>query len=138
MKYNRYQLEWDVINGAIALKENATDEELSKLCEENLDPFSGIQCIYGQATGWCHSSRAIELINKCAVRFIANNALDDIEVGGMAAIKKVLNKTDKVVHYNATNSMRYFSPTETYIGLHDANIAALVAFLKNQTQTLEL
>ena len=46
------------------LKENATPEEIAKLKFDTFNHANGQECIYGQMTGSCISSRAKELYSK--------------------------------------------------------------------------
>lgn len=62
-----------VIEEATALRENATQREKDRLNFINLDPEHFERCIYGQMTGSCYNSRAIELIQKSASKVYNNN-----------------------------------------------------------------
>lgn len=57
-----YQL---AVKEAYKLHEFTTSEEKKRLFASRVDSRSQSNCIYGQLTGFCHSRRAIELMNKC-------------------------------------------------------------------------
>ena len=128
MDYDFDQLIWDTTNEAILLKLHATRRELSRLDFEMCDGLNAFRCIYGQLTGYCFSERALKLIQKCATVFFCSFDLnfDNID---KASIKKSLH---------CSGEIRYYSAIEMYAAHPLANMPALVAFLKNQTQTLDI
>jgi hypothetical protein len=121
------------------LKKHATKEELSNLDLEALDPCDEKVCIYGLATGDCNSARAQELIKKCATQVYEVAGLSrDFDLNG------VLNGKPYDIekkHSNDTRSKHYQSPIEMLIYENNGGKQAqrkLIAFLKDETQTLEL
>ena len=141
MKYKTIEdLEWDVINEAIALKQHATKEELDRLDFITVNAYSIVSCIYGQMTGSCHSDRAIELINKCAVSFIATSfplGLGDVQ-GINDFCNNIIPNSDEAKAHNINGRTRYFSPIEVYIVLANSNKKALIDFLQGKTKSLNL
>jgi hypothetical protein len=117
--YTFEQLKEDVRKEAEALKVHATKEERERLDIEMLNPNQITKCVYGLATGSCMSERAIELITKCAPVYYTTRLINNIEV---------------VHSYNDSR----WSPIEVYIQQDEANNANLIAFLRGETETLEL
>jgi hypothetical protein len=139
--YTFEQLKEDVRKEAEALKIHATKEERERLCLKLLDPEHKERCYYGLMTGNCDSDRAIQLIELCACRYIKDNAISFIAKQGFERIQRCVNG-DKVD--NLFKSRReffsdgHFSAIEAYILLPEANNASLIAFLRGETETLEL
>jgi hypothetical protein len=99
---------------------HATKEELGRLDFEVLDPNHPERCIFGLMTGECDSDRASELIQLCTKVFLKNkDCSDEIEV------------TDKFKKWK-------WSPIEVYIMRPEARNENLIAFLKGETDNLEL
>jgi hypothetical protein len=118
---------------AINLKQRATKEELQKLSFEELSPMDETRCVYGQMTGDCYNERAVELIVGCCPRVYKVSTrwggLDpEAELNGVPVV------TDK-------RCVSYHSAIEMIIVKENGGIDAqekLIAFLKDETQTLEL
>jgi hypothetical protein len=120
MTYTFDQLKEDVRKEAEALRVHATSEELGRLDFEKLRPDNVTMCIYGQMTGNCDSPRATELITTCTRTYIeSTSSLNDME----------LNKTFADFRW---------SPIEFYILQRGSKNANLIAYLKGETETLEL
>lgn len=119
MTYTFEQLKEDVRKEAEALRVHATSEERAKLDMELLDPEHVCKCVYGLMCGECDNKRAIELIDHCAPGYYA---LEDDE----------FVPSDKGVISNR------WSPIEVYIKLPEARNANLIAYLRGETETLEL
>ena len=129
-----YELEQLVKEEAANLKQNATSEELGNLDMERLDTDSPIKCIYGLCTGSCFSKRANELIVNSAKR-VYNHGPDGAELFRGVT----LNGAPKPAE---GRDRHYWSPIEYFIVLEAendkrSNIEALVAYLKDETSTLE-
>jgi hypothetical protein len=118
--YTFDQLKEDVRKEAEALRVHATQEERGRLDINQLDPANIRMCVYGLCTGNCESPRATNLIIKCApVYLTSESAFGD------------MNTTSEYKGY-------HYSPIEYYIGLPEAKNANLIAFLRGETETLEL
>lgn len=120
MTYTFDQLKEDVKKEAEALRVNATAEELGRLDFDRLNPNSATRCIYGQMTHECDSPRATELITKCTKTYI--EAASDIHR---------IKLNEKFAEFR-------WSPIEFYILQDDARNANLIAYLRGETETLEL
>lgn len=118
--YTFDQLKEDVRKEAEALRVHATKEELSRLDNETLDPSDIHLCVYGMCTGNCESSRASQLIKKCAPIYISSESDPD--------------HMKTVIEFRAY----HWSPIEYYIGHPDATNKSLIAYLRGETETLEL
>lgn len=121
-----------VTQEALALKVKATRKELSKLNINQLNPISANQCIYGQMTGFCYGPRATELIVSCCARVFKSEkgALQDFDIDNLNGAPEPDKRSD------------YYSAIETFIicpaNKYNGNNAALVAFLRAETDTLTL
>jgi hypothetical protein len=141
--YTFDQLKEDVRKEAEALRIHATKEERGCLDFDNLDPEVYDECIYGQMTGDCNSIRGIQLIENCAVRYIKDGDLIEIVQDGFERIKKYVNgeKVENLFKkrngYGSWEDIHY-SAIEAYILLPEARNANLIAFLRGETETLEL
>ncbi len=119
-----------VIAEATKLKKNATKNELHSLDISILDTTSVNQCIYGQMTGNCFTSRATELIELSCEKVFKR-------IFHMEKITGELNGSPKGEH-----RCFYWSPIELFIDSKrnrtNGNNKRLVDFLKDETQTLKL
>lgn len=122
MTYTFDQLKEDVRKEAEALRVHATKEELGRLSIELLNPHHVSKCVYGLMTGACDSDRAIDLISLCAPTMYKGGDDELLPVGKAAA--------SMIPHY--------YSPIEGYILEPEARNANLIAFLKGETDNLEL
>jgi hypothetical protein len=138
--YTFKQLKEDVRKEAEALKIHATKEERGKLNIKRLQPETRYGCIYGGMTGDCDSDRAIELISKCACRFIVDNSFTEIEEEGFERIRKKVNgvKVDDLQDKRHGSKQAHYSAIEAYILLPDAKNTNLIAYLRGETEMLEL
>jgi len=107
---------------AARLREFATVEERGRLDIKKLDWGDSKICFYGLLTGNCFSERARELLNLCAVPF------------SFTLTEYIEPKHASFRHPNA----RDFSPIEFYICQRYAKNAELIAYLKGETDTLDL
>jgi hypothetical protein len=139
--YTFDQLKEDVRKEAEALRVHATSEELGRLDIDALDPKLNATCIYGLMTTHCNSDRAIHLIESCACRFVKTDSICSIEDNGFKEIQEVINgaKVD-----NLQQSRKdlfgpgHYSAIEAYILLPEARNENLIAYLRGETETLEL
>lgn len=129
------RLEELVIEEAIKLKKYATKKELAKLDYNTLNGGNTTKCVYGQMTDHCESLRAGVLIEKCC------NIVFNVTRRGITNTKKL--KDIDVPYVNRLST--YFSPIEKLLMKYKKNsninsnkIKKLVAFLKDETKTLEL
>jgi hypothetical protein len=120
MSYTFEQLKEDVRKEAEALRIHATKDERERLDIKQLDGSDPERCIYGLLTGECDSDRASELIQTCTNVFLQYKACSD-ELEVVVGFKKWR-----------------WSPIEVYIGKPEANNANLIAYLRGETETLEL
>lgn len=139
--YTFEQLKDDVRKEAEALRIHATREERERIIFNRLNPENINKCIYGQMTGDCYSERACVLIKKCACRYIKDSALTEIQSEGFTRIaEKVNGRRVKNLYENRNQTFDpiHYSAIEAYILLPEANNANLIAYLREETETLEL
>lgn len=134
--YTFDQLKEDVRKEAEALRVHATKEERERLDIETLDYSDKTRCIYGLMTGDCFSMRAATLIDKCALTHfdIITESVDEI---GTFVADKPRDFIGSRVNPDVFSSYT-FSAIETYISLPEANNANLIAYLRGETDNLEL
>lgn len=140
MTYTFEDLKADVKKEAEALRVHATSEEIARLNIDKLSPEDMASCIYGQMTGDCNSFRGIDLINRCAIRYIKDGDLSYISRDGFERIQKFVNgATVDNLYENRHNGMdAHYSAIEAYILLPEARNANLIAYLRGETETLDL
>lgn len=141
MNYTYTDLLSDVRKEAENLRVHATKEERERLSTEILNGQDPANCIYGLCTGSCVSARAHELLTLCCPVYIDNVQYDPYE----DSFESTLAVSDKVgtlesVRFTAENYTRIYwiSPIEAYIMLPFAKEANLIAYLRGETETLEL
>lgn len=143
MTYTREDLINDVTKEAQALRVHATAEERSKLSFESLKPSNMNNCIYGLMTGNCFTERAALLIDQCCVRFFKHEIMPDY-FRVSATIDNILKGVNGVKVENFVEERTgiadgmHYSAIEAYILLPDAKNANLIAYLKGETETLDL
>jgi hypothetical protein len=141
MTYTFDQLKEDVRKEAEALRVHATQEERERLDFKLFNPYHYDGCIYGLATRDCHSKRAVQLIELCACRYFKPGVFDDIKQNGVNGIGISVNGV-KVENFgkraNGIGKPSHFSAIEAYILLPEANNESLIAFLRGETDNLEL
>jgi hypothetical protein len=108
--YTFDQLKEDVRKEAEALRVHATEEERGRLNAMTIVPYGNKNDMYSQMTGEFDSSRAIELKQKCAVA-----------IGSHECFAKFS-----------------WTPIEFYALSSEARNANLIAFLRGETDNLEL
>ena len=108
------------------LIKNAKKSELEKLDFIALRPISVQLCIYGQMTGDCFSSRAVDLLKKCAKPYT-------VSLMGDAIPAKNYKSFDKETRQDGV-----YSPIEFYITEKGAKNKELIAYLKGEADILEL
>lgn len=130
----------DVRKEAENLKVHAMREEINRLDISFLNPRDRNTCIYGMVANDCHSDRAIDLIEKCCVRYFKNEDFTSIKNEGFNGIvKRVNGATVREFKSDRQRSIPgHYSVIEAYILLPEAKNANLIAFLKGETETLEL
>ena len=132
-------LEELVIKEATNLKKHATKQELAKLDYYRLSGDSITNCIYGQMTGNCGSSRSYRLIKKCCIKvYNVNKGYSNI------LIDNTLNGKPENLKRPSDRLLYYVSPIEKFLYFYkkdsDTNstkIKKLVAFLKDETKELK-
>jgi len=143
MEYTLEQLKAEVAQEAENIKKYATPEEIDRLNFDTLNPTIMDECIYGQMTGDCFAERACNLIQKCAVRYIADQSITFILNDGFERIKKYVNGTHVEDLYKnrggrISEEIFHYSAIEAYILLPEAKNKNLIAHIKGQTKTLNL
>lgn len=150
MAYTKKQFIEDVKKEAVALRKNATKEELGRLDLYSFNADLKDRCVYGQMTGNCASPRACELIWACCKRYI--DAKDDdysTDIDEYKELRKFINGNmpprvntlsdfEKTRGESMDENIDYFSAIEGYILLHDAKHANLIAYLKGERNDLVL
>jgi len=148
--YTFDQLKADVRKEAEALRVHATKEELGRLDITSFDPSHYDSCIYGQMTYTCFSTRAAFLIFNCCKRYFKSEDEDMTTMEEYAKAGRVLEvvngeKIDGVTdaeglswHRSNRSHVFHFSAIEAYIMLPEAKNENLIAFLRGETETLEL
>lgn len=144
--YTFEQLKADVLHEANNIKTHATAEEIASLDFETLDPNRVHRCIYGQMTGHCDSSRAIELIQKCTARYVVDNqvtAIRFVQEGFNRIINHLNGETVENLNRKRptaflSNETAHYSMIEAYILLPEAKNKSLIAYIKGETEILEL
>lgn len=114
------------------LKKFATKEEINRLNLKTLNPEYQFECIYGQMTGNCFCDRSHDLIRECATKLyeIQKERMETAVINGSP---KKTNLQNRRAHY--------YSPIEALIfGMNGGRKAQkkIIAFLKDETKTLEL
>jgi hypothetical protein len=143
MKYDKEQFIWEVINEAIALRTHATQQERNKLCIQLLNPRSQTNCIFGLMTGDCDSTRALELIQKCASRYVVDCNFTAIKFDGFNRIKEHINgryveNLSEKRHNRFSNADAYYATIEAYILLPKAKNENLIAYLRGDIEELDI
>lgn len=140
MTYTFDQLKDDVRKEAEALKIHATKEERERLSIKTLDPETITGCIYGSMAISCDSARAIELISKCACRYVADNSLNYTVSEGFDRIAKHINgrTVSDLAGMRHGSDLVHYSAIEAYILLPEARNANLISYLRGETDNLEL
>jgi hypothetical protein len=121
MTYTFDQLKEDVRKEAEALRVHATKEELSRLDFETMVPYLCDKCPYGQMTGEYDSGRATQLISMCAPVFVKGDV-----------------QSFKLIETSASFIDFSWSPIQYYIMGAEVKNKNLIAFIKGETETLEL
>lgn len=122
-----------VIEEVKKLKKNATPKEIQRLNFDRLDPNHTERCVYGLMSGCCRSSRAHELINKCAERLYRQHE------NFMEFSHGILNGKPQLSDNGKRNSR--YSPLECFITFQDnrtnGNNQAIIDYLKGKTTKLK-
>lgn len=142
MNYTYEQFIEDVKAEAKALREHATPEELAKLDIQQLVPEDYDQCLYGLMTGDCTSDRAHDLIRGCCIRYFKPYQNGNISFRNVT-FERIRNVADGTtapadLAEERIEHLEYMSAIEMYILLPTARNAALVAYLRGETNELIL
>lgn len=140
-EYDAYRLVWDVINEAVALREYATAEEREKLDFTTLDSTDKTRCIYGQMTGDCHSTRALELIQQSTTRYFSGAALSVY-----ASVDRITQFVNGVyvpdfIKERKSEFYAHFSAIEVFINLepiYPFQVESLVKYLRGESDDLNV
>ena len=143
MTYTFDDLKSDVKKEAEALRVHATEEERGRLDIKKFERRHYDGCIYGMATGDCHSRRSVSLIQLCTPRYFKEEIFLDVDRHGIDGILKNANGTTVEDLFDARAGNLFFanvhySAIEAYILLPEAENANLIAFLRGETETLDL
>lgn len=141
------QLIADVAHEVKSLRLNATKEELERLNLGKIDPASPSRCIYGQMTDSCDSFRAKELMDESCVRVVTEKQFDGVPMSGRLSFEEVKGlkkgkykgqtwRTKMSSDYNRSYS--YLSMLELYISLKGARVDNIIAYLKGESEELDL
>lgn len=88
------------------LKKNATKEELSRLDFDKLNTHNACKCIYGQMTGYCESSRAMQLYPKIygdlSYKYISKDSLNE----SFTPLEIFIHEGDDIHNPNVTEEQR--------------------------------
>lgn len=142
--YDEHQFIWEVINEAVALRQHATRAELASLDFGSFDPMWPSSCIYGQATGTCFGKRASQLISLCCPRYFHSGAI--IRDNTLNTIVRNVNGTEvpnlEQIRANGrkffSNTTMYYSAIEAYIVMRGAKNKNLIAYLRGETEELDI
>lgn len=126
-----------VAREANLLKKHATKEELDRIDFFTLNPFSKLNCIYGQMTGDCYGKRATSLIKNCAVP-VASSISKSSASTFLLPVKNWVKKAWHTVSDKRKVVDGRFSAIEYYIALPDANIIGLTNYLQGRSEVLDL
>lgn len=136
MTYTFDDLKSDVKKEAEALRVHATGEELGRLDINRLDPTDKKLCIYGLMTRDCFSPRAADLIDKCAISHfdLMPESVDELNDFFIEKSKDFVEKRSDANIFSTYT----FSAIEAYIYLPEAKNANLIAYLRGETEILDL
>ena len=116
------------------LRVSATVKERQRLDLSCLDPDNPRMCIYGQMTGNCFNERSYTLIRECCTQVYS--VPENIMFGIIT--RSTLNGKPYKLENPEDRQLKYFSPIEKYIMEDDADTEQLVAYIKGETDTLDI
>jgi len=130
----------DVMYEIESLRKHATEKEKSKLNFERFDPNSINHCIYGQITGICTSDRAKELIDLGCKRVFSDNWAEKFKDSQkyQEFIPYLNGEYNGQGWYKFGRSLTHITALEGYIYAKDAKIKEIIAYIKGETDKLEL
>jgi hypothetical protein len=137
----------DVMHEVEMLRQHATPDEVANLNLATFDPKTIYNCIYGQMTGRCTSNRAKELMDVACIRMVHNpsNYCDGMEYykpldvdDARFNVNGEYNPAEMFNSHFGGRTFSYMSAIEGYILTENANIEGIMAYLKGETDTLEL
>ena len=140
-KITKEQFLLDVMHEINMLKQHATQEEISRLDLSTFDHTVIVECIYGQMTHSCMSSRAKELMDLACIRVLdIKVGVDSIDGSDIESDEFNINgeySGQTWNHWNARD-FSYLSALEGYICTKNANVEGIIQYLKGEIDTLEL
>lgn len=119
-----------VLEEAIHLRENATDEEKGKLDFDALRVSKNDRCIYGQMTGHCDSERAAELY-KSKYNSVGTRSAENKGLTTFSELKELNPEGEFEEH------VAWFTPIEVYITMKGAKNKSLIRFIKGEIKTFK-
>ncbi len=140
-KVSKKQFLADVKHEIDSLKANGTKEELSKLNLDIFDPDNANNCIYGQMTGDCESSRAKVLMDKSCVRQTkaVNSGVRDFRNKTYSEASENINgQYEGNTWIGSARTYTYLSVLEAYICLKNANISGIISYMKGEADDVKL
>lgn len=122
------------------LRKHATKQEKTQLCIEELLPAKTSDCIYGQMTGNCYSTRASTLIEKCCKK-VYHHYLSGDDNLNLFEHANLNGKPDISASKLKARIGTWFSPIECFITIpHNQksdNNKILIDYIKGYSDTLE-
>jgi len=139
-KISKEQFLADVMHEINMLKQHATQEEISRLDISTFDHTRVVECIYGQMTHSCMSSRAKELMDLACVRVLdVKVGVDSIDGCDIESSEFNINgEYSGQTWASIGRNFSYLSALEGYICTKNANIEGIIQYLKGEIDTLEL
>lgn len=116
------------------IKKNCSEEEISKLDFEHLDPSNPRKCIYGQMTGSCFTERTLDLVVNLPNHF---EHIYDYEQENIP-LDEVLNAEATFRFDPIEEHKLVFSPIEVYITLPEADNENLINYIKGISKELNI
>ena len=123
---------------AAKLREALKPEESARLDFDNLQPNNINNCIYGQATGSCNSTRATKLIIKCCSLTYDGKGVQIFKSKLNGAPNKEIIFPSKGISYFEPKRF-HFSPIEVFIyRASQTKNKKLIQYLRKETDTLDI
>ena len=122
------------------LKIHATEDEKNNLDFRAFDPYSAFYCIYGQMTGQCTTERAKELMDLSCLRVFKQNILRNKRLN-FSNVLEFLNGAytgQDWINIYYGRKLIYLSALEGFIALPEADNEAIIAYIKGETEILNL
>lgn len=149
MKIKKSEFLEDVRHEIEMLREHASLKEIAKLNLSKFNAMNREECIYGQMTGSCESSRAKTLMSKACIRTFnigSTSGTEELNGETFSSISKFINgeysKKDiwnqKSVLGGYNRDFYYLSALEGYITLKNAKIKNILDYLQGKRKDLVL